>query len=499
MNHDTPFTLHGLRVQCDRLMVGVLWLLALFALALAPWHSTWTAALLIGLPAAVVPTAIVWLSPGSTVARASTAAALMVMTGLHIHQGQGMLELHFGVFVLLAFLLYYRDWMPIVVAAATIAVHHLAFAWLQQGGAGVWAFPQASGYGIVFVHAGYVVFESALLIYMAVRARREALDAEAIARVGRHLRLQDGVIDLTHRPQGDNGFVADFGAFMQVLNNSVGRVQEAVTRLAGSADELAAAGRQAAEGSQQQNDATQSMAAGMEEITVSIGQAADHAHEARTLALDARNLLERGASVIQRAATGMEEIAGEVGKTSASIQELGQQTERISLIANVITEIAEQTNLLALNAAIEAARAGEQGRGFAVVADEVRKLAERTRTSSQEIAGMIGKIQSGARDSVSAMQHSATQVESGVTLAGEARRLIVEIQAEEEKLVHAVEEISGALDEQRKASEGMAGDIERIAQMSEQNSMIVAEGARAAQTLEELVGSLTTVTRAFKV
>jgi methyl-accepting chemotaxis protein len=157
----------------DRLLVGVLAALFVASCALAPWHSTWAEVLAIAAPTLGLAAALAWARPGSLLTRCVIGMALMVYAALQIHQAHGMLEMHFAVFVLLAFLLIYRDWRPIVVAAGTIAVHHVAFHFLQHAGHGVWAFPSTGSFGIVLVHAAYVVFETALLVTMAVRLRAE--------------------------------------------------------------------------------------------------------------------------------------------------------------------------------------------------------------------------------------------------------------------------------------------------------------------------------------
>ena len=159
----------------DRLLVGVLGLLLVVSVGLAAWQDTWLAVFLIGVPTAAVAAFAAWAQPGSLLTRSTIGAALMVFAALQVHQAHGMIEAHFAVFVLLAFLLIYRDWRPIVVAAGVIAVHHLAFDFWQRAGGPVWVFAARGGFGIVLVHAAYVVFETSILVALAVQLRAESV------------------------------------------------------------------------------------------------------------------------------------------------------------------------------------------------------------------------------------------------------------------------------------------------------------------------------------
>ncbi len=183
--------LSRLRAGGDRLLLGVIGVLFVASLALAPWYDTWTEAFVIGLPAAIIPAWLVATSAGALVTRCSIAASLVILTALQIHQAHGMIELHFGFFVLLAFLLFYRDWVPLVVAAGLTAVHHLTLDYLQRSGGHVWVFAENTGFSIVLIHAAYVVFETALLIWMAVKLRAEAeavgCEPAELARVSQEL------------------------------------------------------------------------------------------------------------------------------------------------------------------------------------------------------------------------------------------------------------------------------------------------------------------------
>jgi len=158
-------------------------------------------AIWIGLPSALLPTLLYFKLGGSLVSRLVNATSFMVFCALHIHQAHGMIEIHFGIFVLLAFLLFYRDWKPIVTAAAVIAAHHLSFNFMQAGGVGVYLFESNTGIGLVLIHAAYVIFETAILVYMSVLFNKEVLQSVELKEIGQHSSVFDGKIDLSYRKE----------------------------------------------------------------------------------------------------------------------------------------------------------------------------------------------------------------------------------------------------------------------------------------------------------
>jgi methyl-accepting chemotaxis protein len=192
-------------------------------------------------------------------------------------------------------------------------------------------------------------------------------------------------------------------------------------------------------------------------------------------------------------------VATAVNEAAGTIRELENYSNEISAIINVIREVADQTNLLALNAAIEAARAGEQGRGFAVVADEVRKLAERTTESTHTIANVIEKVQAGARRAAQEMENGVARVNGGVELAHQAGHSITGIQVGAERVAVAVDDIGSALDEQATAGQEIARGVERIAGMAEENSASVRQTSAAAERLHDLAGELERSVARFRV
>lgn len=274
------------------------------------------------------------------------------------------------------------------------------------------------------------------------------------------------------------------------LNGLLLKVQEAATQVTQASTALAGSSRAVARGSREQSDAAMSMAAAIEEMTAGINTIAKHAGTAENSSIESGEISVESARIVEDTVGEMQQIATTVRQSAQIIEELGHDTEHISVIVGAIREIADQTNLLALNAAIEAARAGEQGRGFAVVADEVRKLAERTSQQTGEIVGMITAIQAGTENAVASMKAGVERVDDGVAMSQQAGASIARVREGSGRVVMMVNEISVALREQSIASTEMAKNVEHIAQMSESNSVSVDSVAQTASALEKMAAEL---------
>ena len=309
--------------------------------------------------------------------------------------------------------------------------------------------------------------------------------------------------DLTQSMQIRAGDAHSLIANQQKMQNNLKDIVREISSSVGNtelaADGLATAAQQVAAASSDTADSASAMAASVEELSVSIGQVSENASTALRIAERTGTLSVNGGEVIDRAVGEINRIAETVRQTAGKMGALSDNSNQISSVVQVIKDVADQTNLLALNAAIEAARAGEAGRGFAVVADEVRKLAERTTSATVEIGNMIGRIQSDTVSSVATMESAVAQVDRGVNLANEAGAAISEIRQGVNQVVSTVNDIVNSIQEQSVASQQIAQQVERVAQASEENNAAARQTADSAGILKGLAGQLKRTAGQFRI
>jgi methyl-accepting chemotaxis protein len=263
--------------------------------------------------------------------------------------------------------------------------------------------------------------------------------------------------------------------------------------------ELSVAAKEISLAARNQADSSAATAASIEQLTVSINEVSEIARQTEGNSSKTADLAQSGTEVVGRAAHEIENIAASLRDSAERVHTLVGRSQEISTITNVIKDIADQTNLLALNAAIEAARAGEQGRGFAVVADEVRKLAERTGQATAEINQMVLAIQSDTEAAVQAMESARPRVEQGQELARQATAVLGEIQGQARDSLEKVRDVARATKEQAGTANGIAGHVERIASMTEETNATTQANAEAAEQLKAMAGQLMASVAHFKV
>ena len=289
-----------------------------------------------------------------------------------------------------------------------------------------------------------------------------------------------------------NGMVYKLKEAMFQVNDTSNSVASASAQISASAEQMAA-------GAREQSSQTTQVAAAVEEMSATILENSRNAANTSETARQAKETAEAGYTVVNETIEGMKRIAEVVRQSATTVDALGESTSRIGNIVSVIDEIADQTNLLALNAAIEAARAGEQGRGFAVVADEVRALAKRTSDATKEIADMIRKIQDDTGGVVRTMRTGTEQVDDGIALADQAGRSLQEIVDKVDKVAGMIVQIAAATEEQSAASEEIASNVEEISLVTHQTAGATDQVARAAEELNRLTESLRELVNRFEL
>ena len=296
----------------------------------------------------------------------------------------------------------------------------------------------------------------------------------------------------------------EVGQAVTALNSMKNNLHAVVESIASTAERMASAGHELSSTAQQQSqaataqtDRTSQVATAMHEMSSTVTQVSESARQAANAANEATETARSGGSVTEASVISMRAIAASVSATAGKIQELGKNSDQIGEIVAVIEDIADQTNLLALNAAIEAARAGEQGRGFAVVADEVRKLAERTSKATKEIASRIQTIQSETNNVVLAMNQGTQQVEEGVRSTEKTGASLQEIIRMNDHVRDMINQIAATTAQQSATSTEVSNNVGEIARLASQSSSGAVEAAKACDELSALALDLERIVRQF--
>lgn len=283
------------------------------------------------------------------------------------------------------------------------------------------------------------------------------------------------------------------------LQSIIGEVKTAAFNIASASHQLNANSELMSKGAGEQAGRAGQVATASEEMSQTVLDIAKNTSSIESSAIDTTQLAKNGETVVNRSVDKVKSIEKTIDQSALLIKSLGERSNQIGDIVNVINDIADQTNLLALNAAIEAARAGEQGRGFAVVADEVRKLAERTGNSTAEIGDMVKSIQDEVRQVVVSMENITKEVKAGVDLSTEAGDVLRNIVESVDKLHLMVQQIASATEEMASTSEEINKDIEMISSLSKETSGSSEQIAKASGELSQLSVNLENVVKGFAV
>ena len=483
--------------RADVIMVGVLAVCLVYALALAFWHSTWGSAVVVGGGTLLGMIVMLQTLRGTRLFRCLMGVAFMVMSALHIHQSHGTIEMHFSIFVLLALLIFYRDWLPIVVATVTIAIHHFLFFYMQINGVGVWVTEHAS-WSMIFIHAGYVIAEAGVLVYLAILAYKDALEGESIANATSVMSRSGDSINLSYRVELDSPVAEAFNNFITQLESLVVGVNQKLENLRTMGDALTEKSSQVSSSAEKQAGESDYMVQAMREMSSATAEVARNAEQAATAARNADDHADQGNRAMQNIKQEIGSLNQDIELTGEAVSGTATLAGEIYQVVDVIKGVAEQTNLLALNAAIEAARAGDHGRGFAVVADEVRNLSRRTAQSTAEIQSFIERLQKASASAHEAMGRSQSAVQRCLQAADSSAATLSEMATEVTDISRINAMIASATQQQTAVSDDVASHLNEVDGIARSNAAQAVDLAGLSAELQALSGELEGQLRRFK-
>ncbi|PIJ50322.1 methyl-accepting chemotaxis protein [Erwinia sp. OLTSP20] len=458
--------------QADRLMFSLCCALWLIVMLLGGLTDQFHLAVITGAILVLLASGLRYLFWGSVVSRLGFAIVLLAFAGLLIQLGNGETEYHFSVFVLLSALLAYRDYLPLLAGAATAALHHILFNYLQQHHLfGVVVFVH-SGWHMVFVHGLFVILQTIMLLWIARHMAADARAASEVAQLAAWINREPGYLTLVaDNAASKTPFARTFSSTLGTMHSTLNQVNQSVVALLSEAESMLQRNANLSQRSHAQVGSLAQVASAMADMNLAAADTSDKTLAACQLAGNARHVAARGQENIDAARQLMDRVS--------------EDSLRVSGVLELINSIAFQTNILALNASVEASRAGVHGRGFAVVATEVRTLAQRCENASEDIRQLINA--------------AADSTQSGQRQVEHAGQTMTEVMSCIDALSQLISELSQMSEEQGSRTRQMKDSIVSIDQSVQDNLEHVAQTLQVAQQQQSMVNSLKQAISVFRL
>lgn len=490
-----PWVLEGHRIF--RVVIIIQWLVSV---VIGLVTGELLPAFILGIPIAIVPLVLSIQQPNSTISQHALAIGTQLLTALHIHQSLGLIEMHFEIFVILAFLSYFRNWKVIASGTAVVAVHHLLFFFLQSQGSGLYIFEEGHvTFPILLMHAAFALAEGIVLMYMANQSSREGEGATALRNTIKAMQREPGKLDLSVDINRSNKVVLPFAELIDQVKELVTLASSLTSDVVTGCEKMKGAAHEMFDISQKTDQEIAMVSAAAEEIAQTMVTSSEQTTNASQQALGADASAQTTRDSISSTSQTIDSLRSTLNSAASTNQALNEQCSNISEAMRAITAVAEQTNLLALNAAIESARAGEHGRGFAVVADEVRTLAIRSKESADQITTITEELVSRTASSVSQMQTCIELVDEAVNSSETATGTMTEIMEQIRDASESMTSVATSAMEQQTASTSIAESTARISGYTAQEVATSKSLAAEVEMLSEISQKMHSAIDRFKV